>query len=29
MVPCSYSDYETACADELPDKWWQTFQKLG
>lgn len=29
MVPCSYSDYETACADEMPDKWWQTFQKLG
>lgn len=29
MVPCSYSDYETACKDELPDKWWQTFQKLG
>ncbi|MCW3083631.1 MAG: arginase family hydrolase, arginase/agmainase/formiminoglutamate hydrolase [Bacteroidetes bacterium] len=29
MVPCSYSDYETACQDEMPDKWWQTFQKLG
>ncbi|MCW3104531.1 MAG: arginase family hydrolase, arginase/agmainase/formiminoglutamate hydrolase [Bacteroidetes bacterium] len=29
MVPCSYSDYETACSDELPDKWWQTYQKLG
>jgi hypothetical protein len=29
MVPCSYSDYETACSDEMPDKWWQTFQKLG
>lgn len=29
MVPCSYSDYETACSDELPDKWWLTFQKLG
>jgi formiminoglutamase len=29
MVPCSYSDYETACRDEMPDKWWQTFQKLG
>lgn len=29
MVPCSYSDYQTACSDELPDKWWQTFQKLG
>lgn len=29
MVPCSYSDYETACTDELPDSWWQTYQKLG
>ncbi len=29
MVPCSYSDYETACSDELPDNWWQTYQKLG
>ncbi|MDQ3047295.1 MAG: formimidoylglutamase [Bacteroidota bacterium] len=29
MVPCSYSDYETACNDEMPDRWWQTYQKLG
>jgi formiminoglutamase len=29
MVPCSYSDYQTACADEMPDRWWQTYQKLG
>lgn len=29
IVPCSYKDYETACQDELPDKWWQTYQKLG
>lgn len=29
MVPCSYRDYETACGDEMPDKWWQTYQKLG
>ena len=29
MLPCSYSDYETACKDELPDRWWQTYQKLG
>ena len=29
LVPCSYSDYETACNDEMPDKWWKTFQKLG
>ncbi|MES2395934.1 MAG: formimidoylglutamase, partial [Bacteroidota bacterium] len=29
MVPCSYTDYETACQDEMPDRWWQTYQKLG
>lgn len=29
MVPCSYSDYETACREEIPDRWWQTYQKLG
>ncbi len=29
MVPCSYKDYELACKDEIPDRWWQTYQKLG
>ena len=29
MVPCSYDDYKRACEDEIPDRWWQTFQKLG
>jgi arginase family enzyme len=29
MVPCAYSDYQTACNDEMPDRWWQTYQKLG
>ncbi len=29
MVPCSYADYEMACANEMPDRWWQTYQKLG
>lgn len=28
MVPCSYSDYQTACNQNLPDRWWQTVQKL-
>lgn len=28
LVPCSYSDYQLACNEEMPDKWWQTFQKL-
>lgn len=29
MVPCSYNDYQRACEDQVPDRWWQTFQKLG
>jgi arginase family enzyme len=29
LVPCSYKDYETACRDEMPDRWWQAFQKLS
>jgi arginase family enzyme len=29
MVPCSYDDYQRACENEVPDRWWQTFQKLG
>lgn len=29
MVPCNYSDYQLACEDGIPDRWWQTFQKLG
>lgn len=28
MVPCSYADYKTACQEDVPDRWWQTFQKL-
>lgn len=28
FVPCSKSDYELALTDELPDRWWQFFQKL-
>lgn len=28
QVPCSYNDYQTALADEIPDRWWQAFQKL-
>ena len=28
LVPCSYNDYKTACNNEVPDRWWQTFQKL-
>jgi formiminoglutamase len=29
IVPCSYIDYQTACNEEMPDKWWQNFQKLS
>ena len=28
LVPCSYQDYEIACQNALPDRWWQTYQKL-
>jgi formiminoglutamase len=28
LVPCSYEDYQTACQNTLPDRWWQTYQKL-
>ncbi|MFH1005216.1 MAG: formimidoylglutamase [Bacteroidota bacterium] len=28
LVPCSYNDYKIACREEMPDRWWQTYQKL-
>lgn len=28
LVPCHYRDYQTAIEGGIPDKWWQTFQKL-
>lgn len=27
-VPCSYNDYQIALNNEVPDRWWQVFQKL-
>ncbi|PKP53879.1 MAG: arginase [Bacteroidetes bacterium HGW-Bacteroidetes-1] len=27
-VPCSKEDYDQALTDEIPDRWWQFFQKL-
>lgn len=27
-IPCSYSDYEQACNNEIPDRWWKAYQKL-
>lgn len=28
LVPCSYADYQVACADDIPDRWWQVYQKF-
>lgn len=28
LVPCSYADYQDACNEELPEKWWQVYQKF-
>lgn len=28
LVACSYKDYQSALQDELPDRWWQTYQKI-
>jgi formiminoglutamase len=28
MVPCSYKDYETATKKDIPDRWWQVYQKV-
>ncbi len=28
LVPCTYSDYQLASNEEMPDRWWKTFQKL-
>jgi len=29
LVPCSYLTYQTALEEEMPDQWWQTYQKLS
>ncbi len=29
LLPCSYKDYELAVSNEVPDRWWQTYQKLA
>lgn len=29
LVPCSLTDYQLACKEEVPDRWWRTFQKLA
>jgi hypothetical protein len=29
FVACTQSDYQTACDDEIPDRWWRNFQRLS
>ena len=29
LLPCSFQDYELAVKNEIPDRWWQTYQKLS
>ncbi len=29
LMPCSYKDYQQACANEVPDRWWNAFHKLS
>jgi len=29
LVPCTYEEYQEAMKGEIPNLWWQTFQKLG
>ncbi|MCK5846968.1 MAG: formimidoylglutamase [Bacteroidales bacterium] len=28
MLPCSYKDYKAASNREIPDRWWQVYQKM-
>lgn len=28
LVSCSYNDYSAACQNEMPEKWWQVYQKF-
>ncbi|MFO7723768.1 MAG: formimidoylglutamase [Bacteroidales bacterium] len=28
FVPCSYNDYQIALKNDVPDRWWQVYQKL-
>ena len=29
LIPCNYKYYELAINNEIPDRWWQTYQKLS
>jgi arginase family enzyme len=28
LVPCTYEEYQQATNEEMPDRWWRTYQKL-
>ncbi|MCF8302273.1 MAG: formimidoylglutamase [Bacteroidales bacterium] len=28
MIPCSEADYQAACNNDIPDRWWKAYQKL-
>ena len=28
LVPCSYKDYQEACNDGIPEKWWRNYKRL-
>jgi hypothetical protein len=28
LLGCSYTDYQSACNDELPERWWRAYQRL-
>jgi hypothetical protein len=28
LIPCSYKDYQQACNNEVPDRWWNAIQKM-
>ncbi len=29
MVACSFEDYQKACRQEVPERWWQNFKKIN
>ena len=29
MLPCSYEDYQKACRQEVPERWWQNYKKIN
>jgi formiminoglutamase len=28
LVPCTYEEFQQASSEEMPDRWWKTYQKL-